>query len=457
MATTKIWPIKDSLARVVAYAQNPEKTAFADLKSVLHYAENSDKTTCGEEKTCYVTGVNCNAASAVEEMIAVQKYYGKTGGNVSYHAYQSFKTGEVTPDLCHKLGVELAEKMWGEQYQVVVATHFNTGTYHNHFVVNAVSYRDGKKFNCNKGAYYQLRSLSDNLCRAHRLSVIQNPAGKTPRSIYFAEKNGEPTRYNLMRSAIDDAVAMSFTDKQFYNILRQMGYVIRQDDNRKYLTIRSINGKKGVRLYRLGEDYLPERINERILQNPPEASGRYHQFIQKYPVLHKTMSFKGSLFKAKKITGLRALYLHFCYLLGAFPKRGQRKPYRPLSPEMRAAVRKLERYSRQVRLVCKHGLRDTEAVQVFIQQTSSDMEAVTAVRNSCYNKLRRCKDPDTTKELKAKRDACTRELKRLRREKQTAKQIITDLPEIRETMRIERCMRQERMAPAQSRKRGYIR
>ena len=209
MATTKIWPVKDSLARVVDYAQNPDKTIYSDLQNVLHYAANGEKTVEGEERAMFVTGVNCNRDTAFQEMQAVKERFGKTGGNVAYHAYQSFKPGEVTPELCHQLGVELAKRMWGDEYQVLVATHFNTGTYHNHFVVNSVGLWDGRKFNCGKRAYYQFRQLSDDLCREYQLSTIKNPKGKTPRSIYFAEKRGEPTKYNLMREALDAALKVS--------------------------------------------------------------------------------------------------------------------------------------------------------------------------------------------------------------------------------------------------------
>ena len=124
MATTKIWAVKDNLERTVNYAANPQKTVDPDLKKALQYAGDEAKT----ESRCYVTGVNCNAETAFEEMNAVQERFGKTGGNVAYHAYQSFKTGEITPELCHEIGVKLAKKMWGNDYQVLVATHLNTGT-----------------------------------------------------------------------------------------------------------------------------------------------------------------------------------------------------------------------------------------------------------------------------------------------------------------------------------------
>ena len=121
--------------------------------------------------------------------------------------------------------------MWGDQYQVLVATHFNTGTYHNHFVVNAVGLWDGKKFNCNEGAYWCFRSLSDELCAEHHLTVIKNPAGKAPRKIYFAVKNGEPTKFNLMRETIDFAISVSVARQDFLKVMRTQGYEI--DLNRK--------------------------------------------------------------------------------------------------------------------------------------------------------------------------------------------------------------------------------
>ena len=279
MATTKIWAIKDSLSRVVNYAKNPEKTIFSDLKQVLKYAENNEKTIDKNEKTMYVTGVNCNRETVYEEMTAVQNRFDKSTGNIAYHAYQSFKTGEVSPELAHKIGVELAEKMWSE-YQVIVATHFNTGTYHNHFVVNSVNMFTGKKFNCNKGAYYHFRELSDELCREYGLTVIEKPKGKTPRNIYFAEKRGEPTKYNLMRQAMDEAMEMCVTYSQFKKIMYKKGYIINDDNNRKYPTIRSMNDKKAARMYQLGEKYLPKNITERVFQNPCYVQEEYYKLIK---------------------------------------------------------------------------------------------------------------------------------------------------------------------------------
>ena len=340
MATTKIWAIKDSLSRVVNYAKNPEKTIFSDLKQVLKYAENDEKTIDKNEKTMYVTGVNCNRETAYEEMTAVQNRFDKSTGNIAYHAYQSFKTGEVSPELAHKIGVELAEKMWSE-HQVIVATHFNTGTYHNHFVVNSVNMFTGKKFNCNKGAYYHFRELSDELCREYGLTVIKKPKGKTPRNIYFAEKRGEPTKYNLMRQAMDEAMEMCVTYSQFKNVMYKKGYIINDDDNRKYPTIRSMNGKKAVRMYQLGEKYLPKNIAERVFQNPCYVQDEYYKLMKpkKNYTKYKVYEYKGNLKDISKMSGIDVLFILLFHLLGLIPKR---ENYKPLSPEMKQEVIKIE-------------------------------------------------------------------------------------------------------------------
>lgn len=170
------------------------------------------------------------------------------------------------------------EKMWSE-YQVVVATHLDTGTYHNHFVVNSVNMFTGKKFNCNKEAYYHFRELSDELCRKYGLTVIEKPKGKTPRSIYFAEKRGEPTKYNVIKQAIDEAMEMCINYGQFKKIMLKKGYIINDDYNRKYPTIRSINDKKAVRMYHLGEQYLPKNIADKVEHNPYYHQNRYMEFI----------------------------------------------------------------------------------------------------------------------------------------------------------------------------------
>ena len=137
MAVTKIWNIKGRAESPLEYITNPEKTLreFTEsekqaLADVIAYAANEDKT----EQFFYTTGINCSVEFARDQFNATKLRFGKTGGNVAYHAYQSFREGEVTPDEAHAIGVQLARELWGDRFQMVVATHVNTKCTHNHIV-----------------------------------------------------------------------------------------------------------------------------------------------------------------------------------------------------------------------------------------------------------------------------------------------------------------------------------
>ncbi len=179
MAVTKIWTIKDSLQRVLDYAANPDKTEYDALAQTLHYAENDAKTKLNESAQL-VTGIHCRADHAWEDMRAVQERFGKTDGVVALHAYQA-SAREVTPEQCHEIGVALARKVWGKRFQVLVATHMNTDNLHNHFVINSVSYVDGKKYEQRRSQYAEFRAASDKLCREYGLSVVEQPKAKDRR------------------------------------------------------------------------------------------------------------------------------------------------------------------------------------------------------------------------------------------------------------------------------------
>ena len=450
MAVTKIWPVKDSLARVVDYAQNPDKTVYSDLQNVLHYAANGEKTVQGEERVMFVTGVNCNRDTAFQEMQAVKERFGKTGGNVAYHAYQSFKPGEVTPELCHRLGVELAKRMWDDEYQVLVATHFNTGTYHNHFVVNSVGLWDGRKFNCGKRAYYQFRQLSDDLCREYQLSTIKNPKGKTPRSIYFAEKRGEPTKYNLMREALDTALKVSVDGNDLRKALREQGYELDANPAHKYATLRRIGSKKAVRLYQLGEEYDLPALRERIEENRQRYA--YDLGYQRYKPISvqrprpRRLRVKGSFSTVKKIGGFRGLYLHYCYCLSILPKGSK---HLPLSPELREECRRLDTISRQTQLICREKLDTQQDVKDFINGKRAEIKEMGVARQKCYNRLRRCDDGAEIAQIKAQRDRLTAAMAVCRKDIKIAEGILSRSDQLKENLKLEQEMQAQRMGRTQ--------
>lgn len=149
MATTKLWHIKGRLKDLIEYVENPVKTASPHLQdyfNVFSYAQSPEKTDQGS----YVTAINCVREIALEQMILTKKQFGKDDGYIAWHGYQSFKPGEVTPELCHQVGVQTAEELWGDAFQIIVTTHLDKDHLHNHFCFNSVGYKDGRKYNYSK-------------------------------------------------------------------------------------------------------------------------------------------------------------------------------------------------------------------------------------------------------------------------------------------------------------------
>lgn len=197
MAVTSIWKVEGRLARVLGYAGNPDKAEGSpdewELQGVgaaILYAADPGKT----ERQLYVTGVNCLPATALEEMNATKRQYGKTGGIVAFHGYQAFAPGETDPATAHEVGVALAQELWGGRFEVVVATHLDKAHLHNHFVVNSVSFADGRRFHRDAACYRAMREASDELCREHGLSVVESPGrgGARHHAEWRAEREGAP-------------------------------------------------------------------------------------------------------------------------------------------------------------------------------------------------------------------------------------------------------------------------
>ena len=390
MAVCEIWDVRGRLDHPIDYAENPEKTANpkytdADLQAmgdVMKYATNGDKT----EQQFFVTGVNCDQTTARDEMMIAKAQWNDQSEIVCYHGFQSFKHGEVTPEQAHEVGVKLAEKMWGDRFQVIVATHLNTECLHNHFVVNSVSFADGKHYHDNKANLRLLRQRSDELCREYSLSVIENPSGrKKPYALYQAEKNGMPTRDTVARQAVDEAVSKSFTLKDFDRQMAEMGYRVSFDPNRKYWTIIGRGWKRPKRLYKLGEDYTNERIMERIKEN--SYAVKFSRFAEPTKAV-KVIRVKGTLKDAKKIGGLRGLYLHYCYRLGILPK-GRKQNYARLHYLLKDDLMKMEAISQETRLLCRNRIDTVEQLLSYKGSLETEMTDLLQKRKELYSKSRK--------------------------------------------------------------------
>ena len=251
MAVTGFWPVFKNLKATLDYADNPDKTTAPeyldeDLYAALRYAENDNKT----DRQVFVGGINCSKQNAYTEMIAVQRRFGMKGKIVAYHGIQSFKTNEVTPEEAFEIGKETARKMWGDRYQVLVTVHLNTDNLHCHFVVNPCSFKNGAKFKNKIGDHLELRKVSDEVCREHGLSILQNSSfySKGQKKEYWAHRNGQMTHRDMLKKDIDYCLRYSSNGSEFERQLWGLGYAI----DWQRLSIKHKGWNRAVRLKSIG-------------------------------------------------------------------------------------------------------------------------------------------------------------------------------------------------------------
>ena len=397
MATTAIWKVEGWLGKLLIYAENPDKTdnpSYYDmgekneiereeLKDVIDYAMRDSATISEDTMQRFVSGVNCSPLTARTEMLAVKKRYGKVDGIVAFHGYQSFAPNETTPEMAHEIGVKLANELWGERFQVIVATHLDKENHlHNHFVLNSVSYLDGYRYNDCIETYMLMRNTSDRICKEFGLSVIENPQrGKSKHyAEWKAEQDGRPTWRSIIKNDIDEIIANSTTDKQFFYKLRDKGYDIKRG---KDITVRPQGKPRGIKLERnFGTEYSYDAICQRILMNGLATPKQWPQ-KEKVTILR----LHGNLKKQRKIGGLRGRYLYYCYKLGMLPKGNTISPAR-LHFLLREDLARFEQINKETKLLCVNKIDISQQLFSYQSQKKEELKNLMVQRKHLHYKMR---------------------------------------------------------------------
>ena len=230
---------------IVHFINNRTQTGGV-LKNVLNYVSKTEKTQSEDKK--YVTALNCSAPTVYEEFIATKNLYRKNNGRMYYHLVQSFPKGyDIPPELAHKIAVEFSEKSFGN-FECIVATHIDREHIHSHIVFNSVSFTDGKKYRSNAESVKKLMALSDEICLKYGVPVLKKPVFKKDSDTisdreYRCAVKGESYKLALMY-VIDEMMKKAKSKQHFIRLMNQNGYLVRWDDNRKYITYTCPNGQK---------------------------------------------------------------------------------------------------------------------------------------------------------------------------------------------------------------------
>lgn len=366
MATTKIWKFKSRLDRLIDYTMNGEKT----------------------ENKLFVSGINCMPDTAFLEMTNVKKQFFKTGGIECFHGYQSFVEGEVTPQQAHEIGVKLAEELWGDKFQVVVSTHINTDNIHNHFVLNSVSFLDGKRFCNTKKDYTLMRKTSDKLCNEYGLSILKQEEkyDKYATSSLYKE---------LMKDSIDYAIASSKNYNEFIKILEDLDYIVTDKNNS--LSIRREPYKRNTRIERhFGNHYSKENIYKRIL----ETQTSFPYSPEAYLLINRTRESYEKLNLKKG--SLAWLFLHYMKLLHPNTENTLKSNSTRMTPALLHAIKEMNEFSERVRFLCKYKLETDVDVMEFKKLAYQKLSPLKSERENLWRKHKRAKTDDEKKVIEEK-------------------------------------------------------
>lgn len=253
MAVTKIKAIRGTLSKAIAYILNPEKT----------------------DEKLLVSSYGCASETAAREFEWTRKIAEQKGMNpvriIARHVIQSFEIGEVTPELAHEIGKQFADEILGGKYEYVLTTHIDKDHVHNHLIFNAVDFVDYHAYKSYKRIYYDMREVSDRLCKENGLSVIPPSQNKGMGYKEYTEAKRGTSWKQKLKQTIDRLVITAKDYDDFLRLMQEAGYEIKTG---KYISFRAEGQERFTRSKTIGENYTEERIKERIVGRTPRRSQR---------------------------------------------------------------------------------------------------------------------------------------------------------------------------------------
>ena len=253
MAVTKIKAIRGTLSKAIAYILNPEKT----------------------DEKLLVSSYGCASETAAREFEWTRKIAEQKGMNpvriIARHVIQSFEIGEVTPGLAHEIGKQFADEILGGKYEYVLTTHIDKDHVHNHLIFNAVDFVNYHAYKSYKRIYYDMREVSDRLCKENGLSVIPPSQNKGMGYKEYTEAKRGTSWKQKLKQTIDRLVITAKDYDDFLRLMQEAGYEIKTG---KYISFRAKGQERFTRSKTIGENYTEERIKERIAGRTPRRSQR---------------------------------------------------------------------------------------------------------------------------------------------------------------------------------------
>ena len=328
------------------------------LDAGIKYILNGDKT----EEQILTAHLNCDPGREYRQMLDTKRAYGKMDGVQYYHVIQSFKPGEVSPELALEIAKEFAQEHL-PGYEAVIAIHVDKEHIHAHIIFNSVNADTGEKYHSTPQTYYsQIRAISDRLCREHGLSVIME--GQPSRAVSYIEwlrqSKGQPTFRSMLEADLRTAIESANDLGHFYLLMEHIGYEIYHGN------------RLGFRLRGQDRFMYPERKNPLFSEDGIQTAIEGNLMAIEAGLCPATVHRPAyrPFEKHPKYTGILALYVHYLYVLG---KVGQRRYPPRMTPQLRQEVMKAERYRAQFAFLRNNDIATRQDMAAFETRTEETL------------------------------------------------------------------------------------
>ena len=355
-----------------------------NLNGLIEYVMNGDKT----DEMKYVSGVNCLPETAYEEMIATKNRFNKGKEKIiGYHLIQSFKEGEVTPEVAHELGLEYVNEVFGKDFEVVVATHLNTDNVHNHIVINSVSLKTGKKFYDYHASRDYLRIVSDCICQYYGLSVLEDKIWKHKGAYKrFAKEN---PYMQMVKSDVDRCLEAALYERDFEKRMKELGYSYSNDYEQGLVVIDNTRDRKVYLQKFFGDKYSYNTVIDRILDYENKNIAQYGK---KYKMSKEEYNKMIEIKRKNEIKKLPLLYILFCLLLKIDPlpaKMDFKNARVSLTKEMRIELKYMKELSRQTILLTENKIGSLDDLNAFRTKLEDEVRTLKGARENLQRKKRK--------------------------------------------------------------------
>lgn len=395
------------------------KVIKRNLEAVINYAMNGEKT----ENGILVSAINCLLKTAYSQMRLTKKAFHKEDGRLGYHIIQSFNGNEVSPEQCNKIGIELAEALWGDKYQVIVCTHTNKDNVHNHIVLNSVSFIDGSKYHNSNAEIAFLREMNDGICLKYGLSVIESKKANKERDIArsrIKNYNRNEGKMELIKADIDEAIKVAKKYQEFVNILSYKGYYIKMAGSG--MSISSPYYNRNIRLARaFGEDYTFNNIKSRIYRT---SAYKMHETNENEKI-YKIRIYNGIKIDQEKlkISSFYRLYVHYLYLLGKLPPKVH---YEEKTKEYYKELDKFHKTNDEIKMIASFDLHSIKDTQKLKTQFLEEVTPLKNEREKLWPESNKITNENQKNIIKDKIAIITDNINNINKEIQTCKRIINN-------------------------------